>query len=155
MAEIILSKGQKTQVDDKDYEWLNQWRWYLASNGYVTRVLSRKLHPQGKQIRVFMHRQILNPPQGYFTDHINGDKLDNRRSNLRVCTTQQNGFNRRKQRDIPKGVYYQPHYKFKKWGVYVRVDKKQKYIGGFVDKEDAIKAAQEAREKYHGEFAKW
>lgn len=158
MAELILSKGQKTIIDDKDFEWLNQNRWYLGSGGYVTRVLSRKLHPQGKQTRVFMHRVILNPPRGYFTDHINGDKLDNRKANLRVATARQNSYNRKigsNNKSGCKGVYYRPNYGKRKWAVYIKLPDKLKFISGHEDKQEAIEAWQKATKEYYGEFAKW
>src|SRR5437867_12616129 len=79
-------KGKYTMVDDADFAWLNQWRWYFdPHNGYVVR--------RSNYQRIYMHRLILNPPKGRIGDHANGNKLDHQRSNLRICTYSQNNAN--------------------------------------------------------------
>jgi len=78
--------AETVQVDPQDWEWLNQWEW-IYHNGYA------QSHVDGKT--VLMHRLIANAPKGTVVDHINRDRLDNRRKNLRVVTVQANGLNRR------------------------------------------------------------
>ena len=87
---IPLTKGKFALIDDEDYDWLMQWKW-VYSNGYAFR-----WSKGGKKYRkgTFMHRMICNTSVGMLTDHINGNKLDNRRSNLRICTASDNQANR-------------------------------------------------------------
>lgn len=94
---IQLTKGFSTLVDDDQYDYLSQWKWHYNSR-YAERT------ENGKHVR--MHRFILNAKDGEIIDHINGNPLDNRRSNLRVVTTSQNGMNMRKHtgKSIYKGV---------------------------------------------------
>ncbi len=84
MATIPLSKGKWTIIDDDDVLLLSEHKWCFDGR-YATR---RK---QGKKI--YLHRELLNPPKGFICDHVNGLTLDNRRCNLRVSTYQQNGYN--------------------------------------------------------------
>src|ERR1035437_132783 len=73
-------KGKFAIVDNEDYEFLNQFNWYMTDNGYaVYRHLAN-----GTKRTVRMHRLINKTPKGLVTDHINQDKLDNRKSNLRT-----------------------------------------------------------------------
>lgn len=72
----ILGKGKSTKVDDDDYEKYNHLVWHLSDTGYAVR-------KSGKTVR--LHRLIMDCPEGMVIDHLNGDKLDNRKSNLRIC----------------------------------------------------------------------
>ena len=98
MKAIILTQGQRTMVDDADYDWLNQWKWYATANRVGGFYAGRKVPvPGGGYHHILMHRQILglgrfDPRQG---DHIHHNTLDNRRSEIRVCTPQENSLNRR------------------------------------------------------------
>lgn len=100
-----------------------------------------------------MHREIVGTPEGMDTDHINGDKLDNRRSNLRICTHAQNGANRGPQKNGSSG-YKGVSYHCKKWRVQICINGKTKRLGGFNSLLDAAKAYDKAARKYHGEFAR-
>lgn len=94
MKEIPLTKGYKTIVDDEDYDFLMRWRWHavIAHSVYAERCE----RPRGGKIKhIMMHRVINNTPDGMETDHINGNGLDNRRSNLRSVTKNQNQWNRK------------------------------------------------------------
>lgn len=85
--EIQLSQGMVAIVDDEDFEWLSQYvYYYVSSTGYARRVdgYSRK----------YMHRDITKCPDDLHVDHINGNRLDNRRENLRIVTVSQNHMNR-------------------------------------------------------------
>src|SRR3990167_2235442 len=109
-------------------------------------------------ITVFLHRFILNAPKGLEVDHINGNGLDNRRKNIRLCTKKENMQNRRisiNNTSGYKGVYYHKSDKRKKrWTVFIRTDDNRKFIGRFLTALDAAKAYNEAATKYHGEFAR-
>ncbi|MBP7052683.1 MAG: HNH endonuclease [Phycisphaerae bacterium] len=98
---IPLTEGLYAYVDAADYEWLSRWNWHITSGGYPAR------SGRGKQI--FMHREIMQPPDGMVVDHADGNKANNCRFNLRVCTRKENQGNLRKQRGACsqfKGVSY-------------------------------------------------
>ncbi|MFA6043577.1 MAG: HNH endonuclease, partial [Phycisphaerales bacterium] len=87
--EIPLTKGFVAIVDDEDFERINALKWCATSDPYAVRS-----HPvNGVWIRLWMHRVVLDAPPGRLVDHISGDKLDNRRANLRLCTPAENARN--------------------------------------------------------------
>lgn len=88
--EIPLSQGRLALVDDADYAELSQHKWFVDHYGYAVRNFPRSLC-KTRDIR--MHRVILNAPDGMTVDHINGNRLDNRRCNLRLATDAQNKCN--------------------------------------------------------------
>lgn len=144
--------GKYTIVDDEDYERSLCVKWNLNPEGYVTRSTPRK---NGKQSTIGIHRFITNAPSGYLIDHINGDRLDNRKSNLRLCTRRENARNAGAQKRTSsnyKGVSWDKHRN--KWRVQIRTYEKQLYIGIFADKIEAAHAYDAAALKYHGEFAR-
>jgi len=110
--QIPLGNGQFTIVDEWDYEYLNRWKWHVNKNGYVQRTVKR-WNSEKNPITVLMHRSINGTPRGLDTDHINGNKLDNRRSNLRSVTKKENSWNRHGLRKDNKsgfnGVHRAPH----------------------------------------------
>lgn len=145
MKKIPLTQGKHALVDDEDYEWLNQWKWCFDK--YAIRRISRK---NQKSTKIYMHRLIMKPERLSDTDHINRNRLDNRRCNLRNVTHQQNAWNI----TIPKhntsgfmGVSW--HNKTRKWQVGIKLDGKRIYIGLFSQIQEAIDAYQLAKEKYH------
>lgn len=95
---IELVSGEVTIVDDEDYKELNKHNWYY-SKGYA----KRSLYADKKQTTIAMHRIILNTPDDMETDHINCNKLDNRKENLRVCTHAENQCNKRKYKNNTSG----------------------------------------------------
>jgi hypothetical protein len=100
---IPLTKGLCAMVDAADYEELSKYKWHVVSvkKPYAARKEGGKT--------IYMHRQIMQPPEGMMVDHINGFSLNNRRANLRICTNQQNMQNIRKSPRAGsrfKGVYY-------------------------------------------------
>lgn len=89
MKEIILSgkraNGQSVKVDDSDYKKYNHLRWHLSDTGYAVR------RNHGETTR--LHRLIMDCPEGMVVDHLNGNKLDCRKSNMRICTQEENAKN--------------------------------------------------------------
>ena len=157
MKEIQLSRGLKAKVDDEDYEWLNQWKWFVHEDKRSSRLYA-KAHGKtvsGKRSSLSMHRLILNPPEGMETDHIDMDGLNNQRYNLRACSKQQNAHNRESyvgSSSKYKGVHWNKGTKH--WHAHIRVDKKLKYIGYFDNEEDAAKAYNRKATELFGEFAR-
>lgn len=99
MKEIPLTRGYVALVDDEDFDALSAFRWYATRNGLKGKAFyaARRAHGSGKQPVMLMHRQLLAPiAAGLYVDHINGDPLDNRRSNLRLATARQNRGNTRR-----------------------------------------------------------
>lgn len=156
MKTIKLGTKNSTLVDDGDYEYLSQFNWWLDMCGYAMREqhLGRE-DGKRKRKKILMHRIIAQTPEGMDTDHINGDRTDNRRSNLRVCTRRENTRNARKTTRQTsskyKGVCW--HKRNKIWGAQIRVNGKQKYLGDFKTEEQAAHAYNEAALEFYGEFA--
>lgn len=154
MRFIRLSKGKSAWVDDKDYEWLNQWKWHFVSRGYAYRNQYRREH-KGKRKYMSMHRLVNNTPSDKGTDHINGNKLDNRKSNLRTATQTQNLGNQKKQAGKSsrfKGVFYDiPR---RKWCASIKYKKRRHYLGRYVCEIVAAARYDIEAEKLFGQFAK-
>lgn len=91
MALIALTNGNHAIVDDEDFAALDAFKWH-GGGGYAR----RHVRVNGKRTAILLHREVMSCPQGMTVDHISGDTLDNRRSNLRVCTSAQNLLNRKK-----------------------------------------------------------
>jgi len=128
-------------VDDEDFAVLSENKWFITSNGYVGR--SQKVG--GKKTTVLMHRQLLNTPYKMDTDHINRNKLDNRRKNLRIVSRRQNMLNvgiLRNNTSGERGVVWAPW--ANKWRAKSRLDGKHVHIGYF----DSTKEAGVAYKKY-------
>lgn len=149
MKEILLGKGQIAFVDDKDFESISSLHWYLH-NGYA----KNDRQSNNKRIRTSMHRMVMGENAGKYTDHINGNKLDNRRENLRICTNAQNMRNiapKKQNSSGFKGVTWQKD--CSRWKAQIKVNYKNIHIGIFKIKEDAARAYNEAAKKYFGDFA--
>jgi hypothetical protein len=120
-------------VDNEDYECLNQWRWHYDGTGYAVRKII-------KNKNVWMHRFINKTPQGFLTDHISRNKLDNRKNNLRIADTQLSAINRGMQSNNTsghKGVSWDK--KSKKWQSFIHFMGKKYNLGYFIDLKKAIK----------------
>ena len=100
-----------------------------------------------------MHRLIMNPPKGMVVDHINGNGLDNRRCNLRICTQAENSRNSRKHADgRSRFIGVHPHRD--KWDAVVTRQGKTHYAGSFDDEVEAAKARDRLALELHGQFAR-
>jgi hypothetical protein len=161
MKLIPLTRGKFAKVDDEDYDFLMQWKWYARlsdGNWYATRTL--------KGIK--MHRVIMNCPEDKLVDHKFGDTLDNQKTNLRICTQEQNAQNRSKQvgnyTSRYMGVYKHTARYFSKksqeWIIYSRwkaemtMNNKKKSLGYFHTEEEAAIAFNTAALAHRGEFSK-
>lgn len=146
---IPLTKGESAIVDTEDYAHLSKFNWHLVGRGpkrYAARWLGN-----GKVSR--MHREILNAPPDMQVDHINRNGLDNRRSNLRLATTQQNTWNQKLRRDNTsgyKGVVWDKQ--SRKWRAQIRTGNRQIGLGLFDRKEDAFKRYLDVALAIRGEY---
>ncbi len=93
-CKIPLTQGRFAKVDPEDFVWLSQFRWSAKIGPHAIYAV-RTIQEHGKSKRIYMHRQIMNTPDGLLCDHINHDGLDDRKANLRNCTFSQNNANRR------------------------------------------------------------
>lgn len=147
MKSITLTQNKFALVDDEDYIFLMQWKWRYK-NGYAM--------TGGKKTKLIrMHRLLLQTPQGYDTDHVNCNKLDNRRENLRICTSAQNKMNNQIRSDNKsgyKGVSFCSNRN--KWQAFICVNKKSLYLGLYDDKKEAARAYNNAAAENYGEYAR-
>jgi hypothetical protein len=147
MKTLHLTKGYVTQVDNDTYKWAKQLKWCASdSNGVYA------MH--GGSPTILLHRLIMGAQPGQEVDHIDGDGLNNRKRNLRICTKAQNQRNQRPQKggtSVYKGVYW--HKDGKKWRGQIKLNGKTIYLGSFDNELDAAKVYDLAALKYHGEFA--
>ena len=145
-APIQLTNGMKVRVDIQDFAYLSKFSWSVSKEG-------NKFYAQKYGIGK-MHRFILGLPRGdkRVVDHINGDGLDNRRSNLRLCTRGQNLMNKkpnRKGSSAFKGVSKRRD----KFVTKIRLGGKDFHIGTFTSEVEAAKAYDHKARELFGEFA--
>ena len=151
--DISTPKHPKTfaLVDNADFEGLNQWKWHIIEGCKGKKYVTRTKQLKGKKTCFYMHRVVMATSKGLETDHINHDALDNRRSNLRVCTKSQNQHNRRPHSGTSK--YKGVAWNGSKWAVYIAANGQQHYLGIYTSEEEAAEVYRKATKKYHGEFA--
>lgn len=176
MKKIRLTQGKEALVDDEDYETLLEFapkkcnkkinkdkdsgwyaqkqyrakaeKYYAATNKWIPELKRQKI--------IFMHRIIMNPPKGMFVDHINGDGLDNRRENLRICTISQNTANSVRPSTNTsgyKGVQSSGR-STRPWKATIHAKGITKYLGAYRTKEEAAIAYDKKAVELYGEFAK-
>lgn len=156
MKKIKISKsGIYALVDDEDYEWLNDLRWRLAGNKHKIYALHSATGT------IYMHQLVLlaknnfiEPEKRLYSDHINGNSLDNRQSNLRYVTPQQNTWNRKQKKLNINSIFYSK---------YIGVHKERgskfittvcgKYIGSFYNEKEAAMAYDREILKQRGKYA--
>jgi hypothetical protein len=139
MQLIPLTQGKSALVDDQDFKFLSQWKWFLVKNKYAG-----THYGENKGI-IYMHRLIMNFPKKLQVDHINRNTLDNRRENLRTVTQSQNLHNtssRKNNKSGYKGVHFDK--RKKKYIAQIMIDRKYIFLGHFDNAIEASKAYQKA-----------
>lgn len=150
MKEIPLTQGRVAHVDDEDYELLSRWKWQYA-RGYAKRtggILDGTLCRKS----ILMHRVILGAPEHLRVDHINGNRADNCKENLRLCTPEQNKWHvvKRKGNNKYKGTRLDPD---GHWYAYAVGDNgRQAYLGYYASEEEAAIAYNRYAKKRWGEW---
>lgn len=138
-------------IDDEDFDWLGQWKWRLNNGGYVIRTqVFKRINGKQPSKNIYMHRLLNETPLGFETDHINRNKLDNRKSNLRTVNRSQNELNKNLRNDNSsgyKGVCWDK--KVNKWVARVWKNRKEIFLGRFITIEEAILCRQEAEKIYY------
>jgi hypothetical protein len=148
--EIRLDRnGLVALVDEADFELVSQFRWNASSRRNLSRYARTYVQEAGRKKMVLLHRLITGAPPEKAVDHINRDGLDNRRSNLRVCSHAENMRNRRGKPGKYRGVRQAG----KKWSATIMVDGVSLYFGSFETPVEAAIAYDNAAIRHHGEFA--
>lgn len=156
MKTIELSQGKVALVDDADYDGLSKFKWHAIkgqSTWYAVRNAPICADHKNPRTTVQMHRVILSAKRGQFVDHANGNGLDNRKENIRICDKSQNAMNRR----VPKhnvagikGVRFDHGH----WDARICVHGKNIYLGRFDTSAEATRAYNAGARRYFGEFAR-
>lgn len=158
MKKIELTKGYFTLVDDEDFEYLNQFNWkysygYAVRNVFVKTVI-KDGRPVTKTKTIRMHRVIMNDPKGLCVDHIDRNKLNNQKSNLRICTSAQNAINTSMYKTNTSGFRGVNYDKLScRWTAKIQLNNKRRYIGRFNTKEEAAIAYDKEALKLFGNYA--
>lgn len=159
---IPLTRGLVTVISPQDVDYVAAHKWLAqsASQGrfYVCRADYENPPPGKRRAYLLLHRELLQAPPHLVVDHINGDSLDNRRENLRLCTISQNAFNKRKQNHGKlskyKGVAFVQYLNRKNpWMAFISVSGKRTYLGYFPSESAAALAYNNAAIKLHKDFA--
>ncbi len=153
MKKVKLTNGGHTLVNNEDYKLISRYRWLASESQKGRFYVKRTTRPQ-----IYLHRFLLSPPREKFTDHINGNTLDNRRSNLRVVSKYQNTLNKKIHKNNKSGykgvVRINYTKRVKEWVARITVKGKQIYLGYYRTPEEAALAYDDGAKKYFGKFAR-
>jgi len=140
---IELTQGKVALVDDEDFEELNQYKWYAHKQKNAFYAIRNS--KGANRTTIHMHRLIMGTPEGMQIDHIDGNGLDNTKSNLRIVTIRQNAQNRHEARSSTyPGVYWQKDRG--KWHANITINGKTKSLGRFEIEAEAYEAYLKALE---------
>lgn len=145
-----MISGRRVIFDESDAEVIESWPWRIWSKGYVA---YRVRDEDGRIPVVLLHRLLTGARPGEFVDHVNGNPLDNRRQNLRICTHAENMRNRRRPKHNTsgfKGVYASG----RRWRAEIVFEGARYRLGSYATPEEASAAYAVAAVKLHGEFAR-
>lgn len=152
---IKLTRGKYAIVDPDDFERLNRYKWQCTNLGYARRTASRMCDKRRKRVAIQMHNVVCTTPQGMTVDHINRNRLDNRKANLRAVTLEQNNWNRKYVKKRAKtrytGIYWNSQ--MKKWQVRLMIKGRSRSFGYYADEVEAAKVYDKVVKEYRGEYA--
>ena len=145
MKQIQLTQGKVALVDDDVYEWAKDYKWFAHfdnGNWYACRGFT-KGYKQYSMMK--LHHAIIGfPLDGFEVDHIDGDGLNNQRSNLRFVDDRGNGQNQHLNNKTSKYVGVCWYKSRKKWRALIRINGKQKHLGFFNVEEEAAEVYRQA-----------
>jgi hypothetical protein len=153
-CEMTASRGLSVKISLEDCEMASQYQWHISDEGYAT---TRYYDERGKYANIRLHNLIMGKtPEGLMVDHINRNRRDNRRENLRFVDRQGNALNRDKLKSNTSGVNGVQK-RIRKDGVVVyrptiNINTKPKRLGTYKTMEEAIKVRKEAELKYYGHY---
>lgn len=138
------TKGEEFWFDLEDYNKIKNYCWHITDKGYVS------THAGKKQL--FLHKLVMNTNNT--VDHIKHNTFDNRKSNLRIATKQQNAQNASLSKNNTSGVTGVTwHKRDKVWQARITLNYKKIHLGYFESFDDAVRARKEAEEKYYGKYS--
>jgi len=153
--EIPLTQGHVATVDKEDYIELMKYSWYAFWNGAQWYARTNIKNSEGKHRGILMHRFLLSAEKGDFVDHRNLDGRDNRRKNIRLCTQQQNTFNKKPRKNSSsryKGVYWCKDKK--RWKASASLSGKVYGLGSFKCEVAAARVYDRFAIEHHGDFVR-
>lgn len=147
----IKGEGKFTLVDDEDFKRLNKHKWNIRSDKKGQEYIRTRFRGED----LYLHRHLLNAPKGVDVDHVDGNRLNNQKSNLRLCTRQQNSFNSKKRKQLSgyRGAYFIPGRMKHPWVARYGYNYKTFNIGYFSTAIEAAKAYDMKVKELYGEFA--
>lgn len=157
--EIILTQGKVVLVDDEDYERAGKYKWcaqkmphYLNESFHAS---TRTRLPDGRAVRLYLSRFVMNAPPGILVDHIDGNTLNNQKSNLRFASHSENACNRDKPSNNTTGFKgVSARNDCNKFTAQIRYKGKKFHLGFFDTAEEAARACDAKAEHLRGEFAR-
>lgn len=126
---------------------LSRYRWYVSNIGYIYR-----RNYAVKNGHIYLHHEVLSAPKGMWRDHINGDKFDNRRCNLRLITPKESACNRGSR--LAKSGYRGVRRKGDRFIAQITDHGKNVYLGCYKTSVEAARAYNESASRIHGSFAR-
>lgn len=157
MKIIPLRNGLVALVDDEDYERVTQRKWFLKAphNPKYSFYAHANKRKDGRGAMILLHRLVMNAPDGIEVDHIDGDGLNNQKSNLRLCNRGQNLRNQKiRNPNGLKGVFFRVSRIKKPWAARISIGGRTTAIGYFSNKIDAAISYNISAKKNFGEFAR-
>lgn len=154
-AIIPLTRGLVTLVDKSDRALVEQSRWKArpatsTGGGSCGFYACKSRSDGGKDTTIYLHRFLMGATRGQIVDHINGDKLDNRRANLRFCTASENASNRA---FTSASGFRGVHRRQFRWVALITVSGSRFRIGSFATAQEAAKAYDAAAQQHFGRYA--
>jgi hypothetical protein len=146
---IALTQGKRALIDDSDFAAISKFKWHASKHCGIWYAARKDEFGQ----KIFMHRQILSAPADRMVDHVDGDGLNNQRTNIRLATNSQNQMNRKRQKSSSgfRGVTF--HKQCGRWQAAIKCNGKSHYLGLYEVPEAAAEAYRQAASRLFGSFA--
>ena len=161
MKEIQLTRGKSVFVDDEDYEDLAKYKWHTLKGTQTYYAVRWTRNIENKRVLLLLHRIVMKAPQEMFVDHIDGNGLNDCKSNLRLCTQKENNLNKKSQSNKTSkylGVSLSritvKEKTYLKWRATIKLNGKWEHIGYFKTEEEAATAYNKRAKILFGEFAR-